>query len=166
MNTGPFQLSPQGQRPPGPRSVESAAGIGDRLRTAAFAELQAIHAFGWAADKFADAPEGLCDDWRAQIPEEVIHYELIVKRMEELGVDPAERPVSVRMWETLQTSVDARDFCILIASAEEWGRKAGVLLAETLEEDDPQTAAIFRRIADDEEAHVALAKIYYGWVPE
>lgn len=165
MDTGPFHVCAPDARAPRPRGISTPEGLGDRLRTAAFAELQAIHAFRWAADRFDDAPDDLRAAWRAQIPDEELHYELIVKRMGELGIDPAERPVSLWLWRSLEACADGREFCIAIAAAEERGRQAGERLCAHLATSDPETAAVFRRIVDDEVAHVALAETFYGWTP-
>ena len=44
-----FQVLPRGELAPGPRAITSREGIADRLRAAAFAEIQAREAFAWAA---------------------------------------------------------------------------------------------------------------------
>ncbi|RLA07612.1 MAG: hypothetical protein DRQ59_14335 [Gammaproteobacteria bacterium] len=165
MDFSPFILCTAGTRPPAPRKIGTGEGLGDRMRTAAFAELQAIAAFTWAAGKFDDAPAGLRDDWLRQVPEEQKHYDLIVARMAELGFRLDERPVSGGLWDALSTCTSAREFCLRIADAEERGRRAGLRLAGYLAGKDPATAAVFREIADDEVSHVALADTYYGWTP-
>ena len=53
------------------------------------------------------------------------------------------------------------DFAIFIATAEERGRIAGVRFHSVMSTRDPVTAEIFRKIADEEVAHVALAETYY-----
>ncbi len=166
MEFSPFKITPEGTRPPKPRKLGTAAGLGDRMRTAAFAELQAITAFDWAATTYADAPPALRRAWRDQIPEEQLHYDLIVGRMAELGFDLAERPVSRGLWDSLSVCTTAEEFCIKIAGAEERGRQAALRLIDFLAATDPNTAAIFRRIAADEVAHVALAETHFGWKPE
>ncbi len=166
LETGPFILCETGTRPPKPRRLDTPEGLGDRLRTAAFAEWQAISAFSWAAEYFQDAPANLRRDWAEQVSDEVRHFNLIRDRMAELGVDLADRPVSDVLWESLKESSSGQEFCQRIASAEERGRQAALKVVEFLENDDPATAAIFLEIAADEVAHVALAKTYYGWVPD
>ncbi len=136
------------------------------MRTAAFAELQAISAFRWAAEAFPDAPEGLRQAWRDQVPEEERHYAMIVERMNELGFDLTSRPVSRGLWDKLSACRTGKDFCLQIADAEERGRRAGLKLVQFLGKKDPATGAIFQRIADDEVAHVELANTYYGWTPD
>ena len=111
-------------------------------------------------------PQTLRDEWTAQIADETRHYDMICKRMEDLGFSLAERPVSMGLWESLQECSTGKDFCIRIANSEERGRRAGVQLVEYLGESDPETAAIFQKIVDDEVAHVALAETYFDWIPE
>jgi len=165
MNYEPFIICGPGQRPAKPRPVDTRAGLADRMRTAAFAEKQAIFAFGWAAEKFQDVPQALRDDWVRLIPEEIKHYQLIVDRMEELGFSLDERPVSMRLWESLESCTTGQEFCQRIAGAEERGRQAGLLLVEYLADKDPVTAAVFEEIVTDEVAHVKLADTYFGWTP-
>ena len=52
MDFYPFITCPAGERPAKPRSLNTREGLGDRMRTAAFAEFQAIAAFRWAAEHF------------------------------------------------------------------------------------------------------------------
>ncbi len=135
------------------------------MRTAAFAEKQAIFAFGWAAETFQDVPQALRDDWTRLVPEEEKHYRLIVERMAELGFRLTERPVSTRLWDSLKECETGQEFCQRIAGAEERGRQAGLLMIKHLAESDPATAAVFDEIVTDEVAHVKLADTYFGWTP-
>ncbi len=141
-------------------------GLGDRLRTAAFAEFQAIKAFGWAAERFDDVPEALRRSWAELVPVEEKHYQLIFERMAELGFDLQGRPVSLGLWRSLEACERGRDFCIYIASAEERGRQAGLRMIEALADRDPETSEIFQLIVDEEVDHVALADTFYGWRPD
>jgi uncharacterized ferritin-like protein (DUF455 family) len=166
MDFRPFILCAPGERPPKPRRLGTAAGLADRMRTAAFAEMQAVTAFQWAAAEFTDVPEALRRDWLRQVPEEQKHHEMIVARMAELGFALDERPVSRGLWDSLTACTSGAEFCVKIARAEERGRRAGIQLVAALAADDPVTAAIFQEIADDEVAHVALAATYYGWTPD
>jgi len=165
MNYDPFILCPPGQRQPKPRPIDTPGGLADRMRTAAFAEKQAIYAFGWAAEKFQDVPQALRDDWIRLVPEEEKHYRLIVERMAELGFSLNERPVSMRLWDSLKVCETGQEFCQRIAGAEERGRQAGLLLSKYLADKDPATAAVFDEIVTDEIAHVKLAETYFGWTP-
>lgn len=165
LDPGPFVLCEAGARPAKARRLETAQGLGDRLRTAAFAEWQAVAGFRWAADHFTDVPEALRDDWRAQVADEVRHYNLIRGRMAELGVGLDERPVSDALWQSLRECESGRQFCLRMTSAEERGRQAAVKISDHLAESDPETAAIFREIAEDEVVHVSLSRTYFDWSP-
>ncbi len=144
-----------------PRSIDTLEGVGDRMRAAAFAEFQAIVAFGWAADRFTDAPIELRDAWRALCADEERHYTSIMNRMKELGIDPAGRAVSDRLWQSLKVCTTGRQFAHFIANAEERGRRAGLRFHQELKERDPETAAVFLQIVEEEVSHVALAQRFY-----
>ena len=161
----PFDVCADGEEPPRPRPFRSAEGLGDRLRTAAFAELQAQRAFRWAAARFDDVPEELKRRWSEIVDDEARHHDLIVGRMAELGVPIDARPVSLALWRSLESCETGRDFCLYIASAEERGRRAGLALVEALGQSDPETAEVFREIVEDEVEHIALAEVYFGWKP-
>lgn len=140
-------------------------GLGDRMRTAAFAELQAVQAFAWAADHFDDVPAELRTAWRALVPDEQRHLDAILGRMVELALAVDARPVSAGLWQALVGCASGRDFGLLIASAEERGRQSAIRLAGYLGTRDPTTATVFATIADEERAHVALASQYLGRAP-
>lgn len=165
MNTEPFLIVAGDEKPPRPRPLGTPGGLADRMRTAAFAERQAVHAFTWATGFFQDVPEALREQWLLLIPEEEKHFRLIMERMGELGFDPAERPVTTRLWDSLKSCTSGEIFCCRMAGAEERGRLAGVQLSEYLAERDPRTAAVFSEIAQDELAHVKLAETFFGWQP-
>lgn len=156
----PFRVGVQGEEIPKPRGLGAPEGLGDRLRTAAFAERQAREAFDWAADALADASDGLREAWRRLAREEDKHLGWLLARMSELGVGPAERPVSTRLWESLSACRGAREFAALMVRAEERGRAAEESFARALAGRDPATAAIFARIAREEEEHIALSSRY------
>jgi uncharacterized ferritin-like protein (DUF455 family) len=157
----PFALAPRGDRGDAPRSLETPEGVGDRLRSAAFAEIQAREAFLWAASEFTDAPEPLKRAWIALSQAEDRHLEWLLQRMSELNIDIKARKVSDYLWISLITCKSAREFALYMASAEERGRKAGVRFQQALQATDSKTANIFGKIAEEEVAHIALAEKYF-----
>lgn len=161
----PFLLAAAGQHADAPRALESPEGIGDRLRAAAFAEIQAREAFLWAADRFADAPEALKRAWRGLAIAENRHLDWLLTRMHELGIHLQERRVSDFLWQSLIVCHSAQEFSHYMANAEERGRKAGVRFHQKLVGIDPISAAIFKKIADEEVAHIALAYAYFPELP-
>lgn len=155
MDWSPFCVCPDGQRPPSPRGLAAPEGLGDRLRTAAFAERQAAEAFAWAAERFQDAPASRREQWRRIAAEERLHLELLLGRMGELGVRVEQRPVSDGLWRSLTRCASWQEFSAYMKRAEERGRAAELSFQAALARRDPQTAALFARIAADEERHIA-----------
>ena len=152
----PFRLCAPGEKAPTPRGMSTARGVGDRLRTAAFAERQARDAFAWAAERYEDAPAGMRAAWRRLSAEEDKHLGWLLRRMEQLGVDVAERPVSDALFRSLLACADWRSFASFMAAAEDRGRAAERHFQSALAQSDPETARIFAAIADEEEGHIAL----------
>jgi len=157
----PFLVIPREERPKGPRAITSREGIADRLRAAAFAEIQAYYAFLWAAERFTDAPDALRLNWRGLALAEERHLGWLLSRMEELGMEVRERGVSDWLWTSLMKCTSAKEFSIYIANSEERGRLAGVRFAEAMRTVDPTTAEIFGKIAEEEIEHIRLASKFF-----
>lgn len=160
-----FELAPGEEWGESPRSIKTLEGLGDRMRSAAFAEVQARDAFQWASEHFEDAPLSLRRAWAALVIAEQRHLDWLLVRMKELGIDLKERKVSDHLWRSLIACTSARQFAIYIANAEERGRKAAVRFHRELEKRDPITAEIFKNIAEEEVSHIALATKYYPETP-
>ncbi|MBN2526782.1 MAG: ferritin-like domain-containing protein [Deltaproteobacteria bacterium] len=165
MSWEPFVLAPPDHKAPFPQPMSHRDGLGDRLRIAAFAELQAVRAFGWASEHFTDVPATIIEGWQRQIPEEKLHFRLIVERMIRLGILPQKKTVSANLSETLYSCQSGKDFAIQIATAEHKGRLAALKMADYLQHRDPVTAQVFLRIARDEVAHVQLVMDHFDWTP-
>ena len=158
----PFEIAPPGSSPQSSRSIDSSEGVGDRLRAAAFAEIQARDAFRWAAGKFEDAPPALREAWLSLAVEEEKHMNWLLTRMTELGLDVKARKVSDHLWHSLVSCKTAREFAIYMANAEERGRQAGERFCQSLITKDPVTAQIFGKIAQEEVAHIQLASRFFS----
>lgn len=156
MDWSPFLVCPDVERPPASRSMATPDGLGDRLRTAAFAERQAREAFAWAAERYTDAPYALRAGWRRLSAEEDKHLGWLMKRMEQLGVDPAGRSVSDGLFKSLTRCATWREFAAYMAKAEDRGRTAERHFQKELAARDPETARIFAAIADEEDEHIDL----------
>jgi uncharacterized ferritin-like protein (DUF455 family) len=161
----PFCVAPPQEYGDLPRSLNTLEGIGDRLRSAAFAEIQAREAFRWAADHFGDALPGLPHAWRSLADAEQKHLDWLLKRMNELEISIQARKVSDLLWHSLIFCKSAEEFSHFMANAEERGRKAGVRFHQALFQIDPITAKIFGKIADEEVGHIALAHKFYPLQP-
>lgn len=158
----PFQLAEPHTKPRAPRSMQSREGVGDRLRTTAFAELQAREAFIWASHFFsASAPPGLCQDWLRLAQEEDKHLNWLLNRMKELDISITERPVTLFLWESFMKCKTAREFAIFMSNAEERGRIAGERFGKEMASFDAASSKIFETIAQEEVEHIRLAYRYF-----
>jgi len=144
------------------RSLQTPEGLGDRLRLIAFAERQAFHAFSEAAQRFLDAPVELIEAWKWVALEEAKHESWLLKRLKELGQNPAAMPVSLNLYHSLQRCQTARDFAFYVSDAEERGRVGAEKFAEVLAKSDPVTASMFKQIAEEEKAHIALVQRFFS----
>jgi hypothetical protein len=88
-------------------------------------------------------------------------YGWLMKRMDELGVQPKERKVSTMLWESFMKCQSAKEFALYMANAEERGRIAGERFRLGMKSVDPVTAEIFGKIAEEEVEHIRLAHRYY-----
>ncbi len=165
-NWSPFRVVPRPQHADAPRSITTVDGVCDRLRAAAFAEIQAREAFLWAAQTFNDAPPGLTEAWRALAREEDKHLGWLLGRLTELGRTPEDRSVSDQLWASLTACKNAKEFALYMASAEDRGRRAGERFCAQLTHQDPESARIFGTIAHEEIAHIRLAERFFGFSPE
>ncbi len=157
----PFRLAAPGERPEPPRTITTPEGVGDRLRAAAFAEIQAREAFRLAERRYTDAPPMLRAAWGKLASAEERHLSWLLARMDELGHSPADRAVNHQLWDSFAACQTAEEFSVYMASAEERGRRAGDRFREALREQDPRSADIFGRIADEEAEHIALADQFF-----
>ena len=157
----PFVVLPDGARSPGARRLGGPDGVGDRLRIAAFAELQARQAFAWGARSFPDAPEELRAVWTELAAQEDKHLGWLLARMEVLGVAPGGRPVSDHLFRGLLDCTTAHAFAWTMAKAEERGRVAGEAFAAALHGIDPTSASLFGQIAAEEADHIELALRFF-----
>ena len=157
----PFVVVPDGAKAPSPRSLSGPHGVTDRMRIAAFAELQAREAFRWGAATFDDASPELRQAWRDLADEEDRHLGWLLDRMEALGASPADRAVSAHLWRGLTGCDNAHSFAWYMAKAEDRGRIAGERFGESLASLDPTSAELFARIAADEADHIDLALRFY-----
>jgi uncharacterized ferritin-like protein (DUF455 family) len=161
MNWEPFDVIESGVHGEPPRLLGTKEGLEDRLRSAAFAEIQAREAFLWAANKFEDAPIELRNAWRKLAIEEDKHMNWLLNRMVELGMDVKAKKVSLRLWHSFMGCQTAKEFAEYMASAEERGRKAGERFYLNLKNEDPVSAEIFRKIAEEEVQHIKIAERYF-----
>lgn len=153
----PFR--PTRGRPDGVRPLMATGGVEDRLRLVAFAELQARDLFLYGAERFAAvAPAVWIENWERFAEVENRHAQMLMERMQELGVDPGGRSVSDKLSRLCRATDDVVLFLFLLASAEERGMESGVVLGEQMARVDARSAEIFAQIAREEVEHVEAAR--------
>jgi uncharacterized ferritin-like protein (DUF455 family) len=166
IDWSPFTICAPGEKAPSTRALTTVEGLGDRLRFVAFAEMQAHHAFAAATTIFQDAPAEVRNLWSQLSIEEEKHLHLLLNRMQELGESPAARPQSLALWNSFDHCKTAADFAKFMSSAEDWGKSSGEKFHQTLLSIDPVTAALFKRIAEEEVEHIRLASMVLSHFPE
>ena len=149
----PFKLG----KPDAIRALASPEGVADRLRVVAFAELQARDAFLYGAERFPEAPAQWREAWVRFAAVEDRHAQMLLTRMEELGVAIESRVVSDKLTRLCHAAPDAVTFLFLLSSAEERGMEAGEVLGKQMQPYDPISAALFAQIAAEEVEHVETA---------
>lgn len=165
-NWAPFRVLSENEKLVAPRPMKLATpmtdftGVGDRLRSAAFAEIQAEAAFLWAASTF-DAPLELRQSWRHLGSEESKHKNWLLNRMKELHLEVTEIANPPVLWSAFMNCKSATEFACLMADAENRGRKAGERFYEVLRNYDLQSAEIFKQIAEEEKTHIELTYRFF-----
>ncbi len=157
----PFRVVSEESQLLAPRSLKTLAGVGDRLRAAAFAEIQAREAFLWAATRWAAEGSELQVAWRKLAAEEAKHLSWLLERLQQLSLEVAERPVSDRLWRSFQGCQSGGEFARFMASSESRGQKAGERFCAELKTQDPVSAELFGLIAFEEQEHIRLAQQFF-----
>jgi len=143
------------------RAFGSPAGRIALLHALAHIELNAIDLAWDLVARFAGAglPRGFFDDWVGVAGEEACHFELLAGRLAELGAGYGDLPAHDGLWEAAAATADdllAR-LAVVPLVLEARGLDVTPEMAARLERvGDAESAAILRRILDDEIGHVAI----------
>lgn len=122
-------------------------------------ELQAAELFCWATLTFVDAPRALRLGWLRLALDEARHMRLYEAELARLGHALGDFPVRDWFWERVPACPSALSFLALVGVGFEGGNlDHGARFAVMLEEaGDPSAAAVERRVAEEEVAHVRFA---------
>jgi uncharacterized ferritin-like protein (DUF455 family) len=122
-------------------------------------ELQAAELFAWAALTFVDVPRPLRLGWLKLALDEARHMRLYEAELARLGHAFGDFAVRDWFWERVPACESALSFLALVGVGFEGGNlDHGARFAAMLEEaGDPSAAAVQRRIAEEEVAHVRFA---------
>jgi uncharacterized ferritin-like protein (DUF455 family) len=138
------------------------------LHALAHIELNAIDLAWDLIARFAseDPPHEFFDDWVSVADEEATHHGLLAERLAALGASYGDLPAHDGLWEA--ASVTAIDFLARLAVVplvlEARGLDVTPAMIGRLERaGDAESAAVLRRIYEDEIAHVAAGRRWFEW---
>jgi uncharacterized ferritin-like protein (DUF455 family) len=143
------------------RAFGSAAGRIALLHALAHIELNAID-LGWdiiARFSGESVPRAFFDDWVGVASEEALHFELLAQRLADFGARYGDLPAHDGLWESAAATTDdlLDRLAVVPLVLEARGLDVTPEMAARLERvDDPQSAAVLRRIYEDEIGHVAV----------
>lgn len=160
----PIELRVVGRSRRGARDLTRREGRVRWLHRFAHHELQAAELMLWAVLAFPRAPEPLRAGWLRIFCDEVRHFGLYARRIEELGSRFGAEPVRDWFWERVPTCQDPAAFLACMglgfeaANLEHAGR-----FGDELERiGDHESAALHRTVRDDEVEHVRFAAHWFA----
>ena len=159
----PEMLPPN--RMPNRRRGGSAAARIAMLHAFAHIEFNAIDLALDAAGRFGgDMPPGFVSDWLSVAADEALHFALLERRLRSLGSYYGALPAHDGLWEAAESTRDdllAR-LAIVPMVLEARGLDVSPATIGRLESaGDPRSAAILRRIYDDEIRHVGIGSKWF-----
>lgn len=155
--------------PPPLRGLEAPAARALVLHSFANHELQALELQALALLRFPDAPQAFREGIAGVLVEEQGHLQLYVDRCRELGMDLGDAGLSRYFWDCLATMRHPLDYVTGMALTFE---QANLDFARDYElrfraAGDEASAAILRRVYEEEIAHVRLGSQWLGvWAPD
>lgn len=161
----PPELRVVGRAPRSPRlgALRQAAARVRLLATLHHHEVQAAELFAWAVLAFPESPRRFRRALVALARDELAHAALYRGRLEAHGAGLEDHPVRDWFWERVPTCPDPTGFVALVGLGLEGGNleHASRLAAGFEAGGDAETAAVCRRVAREEEAHVRLAARWF-----
>lgn len=149
------------------RSLNTPEGRATLLHALAHIEFNAINLALDIIWRYTDMPDSFYGDWLCVAYEEVLHFELLSQRLQELGYDYGDFPAHDGLWdmaERTKTDVVAR-LALVPRTLEARGLDACPLVrAKLAQAGDHESAAILDIILRDEVGHVALGNKWYRWL--
>src|SRR5262249_12363795 len=157
-----------------PREMPKRRAGGEResrvalLHAVAHIELNAIDLVWDLVARFAseNPPRAFFDDWIAVADEASTHHGLLAERLASRGAAYGDRPAHDGLWDA--AAVTSKDFLARLAVVplvlEARGLDVTPAMIRRLERaGDVESAAVLRRIYEDEIAHVAAGRRWFAW---
>ncbi len=163
-----LRLHGRGERLPKLHELKGASERAVTLERFAHHELCAIELFAWALLAFPDLPRALRRGLLAALSEEQLHLRLYLERLGALGGGLEESACSDYLWRGMRGVLSSAHPEAAFLSAvgltfEQANLDYSALYADAFARaGDDDTAAVLRRVHDDEIGHVALA---VRWLP-
>lgn len=151
------------------RRLGSVAGRVGLIHAVAHIEFNAINLALDAVYRFRDMPMEYYRDWIRVAHEESIHFELLARRLHQLGSDYGALPAHGGLWEmSVATDYDVMVRMALVPRVlEARGLDVTPAMIEKLEtHGDHQTVKIFGRILQEEIDHVRIGNRWYRYLCE
>jgi uncharacterized ferritin-like protein (DUF455 family) len=152
-----------------PRDMPKRKGSGGRvalLHALAHIELNAIDLAWDLIARFAgeDLPRAFFDDWVRVASEEAKHYDLLAKRLAELGAAYGDLPAHDGLWQAATET--AHDLLARLAIVPLVLEARGLdvtpaMIADLARAEDTASAAILQVIYDEEIGHVAIGRRWF-----
>lgn len=162
----PELVDPRHLRPRSPKQHEGRVAA---IHAVAHIEANAIDLALDAAHRFRDMPDAFYDDWLRVAEEEALHFTLLADRLAELGAAYGDLPAHGGLWDACARTADdvLRRMALVPRVLEARGLDVNPpMIARFEAAGDGATAAILRRILDDEVGHVAVGDRWFRWCCE
>jgi uncharacterized ferritin-like protein (DUF455 family) len=151
------------------RRLRSRAGAIAFLHALAHIELNAIDLAWDCIQRFRDFPDDYYDDWVAVARDEATHFALLRARLRDLGAEYGDLPAHNGLWEMAEkTAGDPLERMALVPRfLEARGLDVAPGMIERLKRaGDETSAAIVRRILEEEVNHVAAGSRWFRYLCE
>lgn len=143
-------------QPPSDDSLEKEQSRGQLLHFLANHELLATELMALVLLKFPDAPDAFRQGVLATLKEEQAHTKMYLSRMQECGIEFGSFPLSGQFWRIVEPMQSPLDFVSRLSlTFEQANLDYSLHFAQVFERiDDRKTAAVLRKIYEDEIGHV------------
>lgn len=150
-----------------PRRFGTAQGRVAAIHAVAHIEANAVDLALDAVHRFRGLPRPFYDDWVGVAAEEALHLRLLRDRLAAFGVSYGDLPAHGGLWDACARTADdaLRRMALVPRVLEARGLDVNPGLIERFAAvGDEETAAVLRRILDDEVGHVAVGDRWFRWL--
>ncbi len=149
-----------------PRSLGTAEGVAAMLHAIAHIEFNAINLALDAAYRFRSMPTDYYADWLRVAEEEALHFELISRRLQDLGFAYGDFPAHNGLWEAAVATADdvTRRMALVPRLFEARGLDVTPGIIEKFRTiGDAESVAVLELVLREEIGHVAIGDRWFRW---